>query len=142
MTDNQINTLMIAARQEAERTAGGTTTGGEGSNSITTTDATPTNVLTITPELGTVGILEVRVWGNSGEDIIAGIKAVRFKRITTTGIGTVYDIMAVNNDAGLSGATFSIVASAPDILVQVTGLAATTINWSATYNIDSSLTGI
>ena len=103
-------------------------------DSVTTTNATPTTIHTVTINSNSRGIIEVRMAGITSDNLegITGIKRVRYKKIAgTLTLGTVEDEMATELDL-LTTATYTITTSGNNIIVQVTGEAATTINWKAT----------
>lgn len=105
-------------------------------NEIETTDATATDILTIEIEDQSAGILQVWCAGFDATDAVTGMKQVRYKKVGgTLTLGTVGDVLAVQADGALSAATFGIIASSNNIAVQVTGVAATAINWKAEYKL-------
>lgn len=106
-------------------------------DSASTSDATATTLRTITIPDGSRGILEVRmdcINSSTAGSGLTGIKRVRFKKISgTLTLGTVEDEMAVERDGGLTSANFTITTSSNNIIIQVTGEAATNLKWRATW---------
>lgn len=101
---------------------------------ISTTDATPTDVLALDVEDYSAGIMEVWVTGvdNAG-NAITGAKILRYKRLDTVlTLGTATDTLALQADIAGS---FSVAAVSTQIVVSVTGVAATGINWKVKYRI-------
>lgn len=109
---------------------------------ITTTNATPSTVLSIPiPNDGDYSTITVDMTGKSTNDYIRGIKTATIanKSGTLAIIGTTpQDIVTTISDAALATATFTITTSGTNAIIQVTGIAATTINWRAiiTYKIN------
>lgn len=108
--------------------------------SVTTTDATTTTIATIPlPTSGDRILLTIKMTGESGNDDLYGLKIAGIKNnagtLAATGSVTP-DIVPIVTDAALFGSTYTVTTSGTNILVRVTGLAATTINWKCyiTYN--------
>lgn len=101
--------------------------------SVSTSDATPTDLIRLTPDDNSVGVLWVMVAGAGIEEGVTGIKQVRYVKAGVVALGTVDSSLAVQADGSISTATFDIVADGGDIVVQVTGVAATDINWVGEY---------
>ena len=105
-------------------------------DSASTTNAVATTLHTITLNAASRGIIEVRMvaFDNGTEKGLTGIKRVRYKK-TVGGVltlGTVETEMAIEYDGGLTTATFSIVGSGNNAVVQVTGESAQNLTWKAT----------
>lgn len=131
MTD--VNTISTIARGVAQQVVYDNAPLGDLVVSTPTTDATPTEILSITPADYSAGILWLWFVGFDSGNAITGIKSVRFRKVAgTLTLGTVTNIMATEVDGGLT-ASVSITASSGDILVQVTGVAATDMEWAAEY---------
>lgn len=100
---------------------------------VTTTDATITAVLTITPADNQVTHVKVRVVGRKSDGLkgAAYELAATFRRAgaTTTQIGATSTPTTHEDDATWPGATAA--ASAANIVVSVQGITGETINWKA-----------
>lgn len=135
-----INTIRAISRAIAEEVFRRDLT-----SSVSTTDDTPTAILTLTPDDNSAGIIWVMCSGYTGTDGITGIKTVRFIKtgdVVTLGTGAIP--MATERD-GLTTADFDITASGADLIVRVTGEAATDINWKADHkfiNVVKEPTGL
>jgi hypothetical protein len=104
------------------------------SKTVTTTDATPTNIDTVTVSNNEVGVLEVTVVGYYGTAPagVTGKQIVRYKKVAgTLTLGTAADVLAVETDTALGAATFAIVASGNQIYIRVTGAAAKSVAWES-----------
>jgi len=104
------------------------------SNTVATTDATPTTIATI--PLSTSGArmrITASVGGVSSTNDVAGIKTATFRNNagTVSVLVAPSDIASTVSDAGLATASFTFVVSGTNVLVQVTGVAATNINWTS-----------
>lgn len=99
----------------------------------TTEDATPTDVLTIEVDDYTAGILQIWVVAtdNAG-NAITGSQIVRYKRFDAVTLGTPADLLTLQADIAGS---FSIAVDGFTIVISVTGVAATAINWKVRYQI-------
>jgi hypothetical protein len=107
-------------------------------NTVTTTNATPTNILTVSLATGQTIRIVVDMLASSGNNRFRGRKTACIKNISGTLTvlgGTVTDIVTPVSDAGLADAAFNITTSGTTVIVPVTGIAATTIVWNsnATY---------
>jgi hypothetical protein len=127
-----VNTISTIARGVAQQVSEQNAPLGDLVVSTPTTDATPTEILTITPADYSAGVLWIWFAGFDATNAITGIKAVRYKKVGTVTLGTVGNLLATEIDGGLT-ASVSITASTGDILVQVTGVAATDMEWTAEY---------
>ena len=101
--------------------------------SVQTTDATLTTVLSVTPPASNLGmVMMVRVVGRSATDgsVFGGIFALTCENTAGTMliVGTPTQVHR-QLEGGIPGATFA--AGNGTLLVQVTGLAANTIDWVA-----------
>lgn len=106
---------------------------------VQTTNATPTTIATIplTTSGATLVLSSVDVTGNpSGAGSVWNLKRCAIKNnagtLTKVGGATVVPT-PTQRTAPISTADFDIVISGTNVLIQVTGEAATTINWKATY---------
>lgn len=108
-----------------------------GVDSANTSNATNTTVNTLTIPDASRGIIEVRmscIGTDDGTKGLTGIKRVRYKKTGgTLTLGTVETEMAIEYDGGLTTATFTITTSSNNIIIQVTGEAATNLKWKPTY---------
>jgi hypothetical protein len=127
-----VNTIETIARGVAQNVVQDVAPLGDLVVSTPTADATPTEILTITPADYSAGVLWIWFAGFDSTNAITGIKAVRYKKVGTVTLGTVGNLLATEIDGGLT-ASVSITASTGDILVQVTGVAATDMEWTAEY---------
>ncbi|WEK34572.1 MAG: hypothetical protein P0Y53_18960 [Candidatus Pseudobacter hemicellulosilyticus] len=109
-----------------------------GKNALPTSNASPANIVAYSPANGQAGIFECRIVAmkTDGSGIATFNKSIRFRKtggaITA---GTTVSITPDETDAGLTGCTVSITGSGGDIIVQVTGISATSIQWKANYNV-------
>lgn len=105
-------------------------------DSVSTTNATPTTLHTVTLNTASRGIIEVRLVGYdyTNDKALTCVKRVRYKKSSggVLTLGTVEDETALEYDGALTTATFNIINSADNAVVQVTGEAATNITWKAT----------
>lgn len=105
---------------------------------VSTSNATVTTIATITMG-GTyaTGYLEATIIGiqDDGTDFIAGQKMVRcYNNNGTAALGTITDIgAATETSGGFAGATWTYTVSTNTVLIRVTGIAATNINWKVSY---------
>jgi len=113
-----------------------------GVDSANTTNATSTTVKTIVIPDASRGIIEVWmdcIGTDDGTKGLTGIKRVRYKKTGgTLTLGTVEDEMAILPDGGLTSATFTITTSSNNIIIQVTGEAATNLKWKPTYRMTNN----
>lgn len=101
------------------------------SGAVTTTNATPQTICTIPLTAGMSALLESKVTAKAGDLNIAWYKVdVGIKRASAGGAVVGLTASTAQEDAALVTASVAVVASGNDVLVQVTGIAATTINWS------------
>lgn len=106
--------------------------------SLVTNNSTTSTIAAITPMAYEMGVIEVTMTGlkAASTDGITGKKVVRyFWNGSTLTLGTITDLLTTQADGTLSSASWSITTSGGNILVQVTGIASTTISWNATYSI-------
>lgn len=128
-----VNTIATIARGVAQQVTEENAPLGDLVVSTPTTDATPTEILSITPADYSAGVLWIWFAGFDSTNAITGIKAVRYKKVAgTLTLGTVGNLLATEIDGGLT-ASVSITTSTGDILVKVTGVAATDMEWAAEY---------
>lgn len=105
---------------------------------LTTSNATPTSILTYATATNERGAIEVTIAGvKSNGDGITGKKIVGYKNIagTLSLSGSVEDLLATVADGDLSTATWAIGVSDDDVVITVTGIAATSIEWKISYKI-------
>lgn len=108
----------------------------------TTTDATPTNIAVIPMSIGYTTSIEstcIAITAD-GDDGLSGIKHRAYHR-SSGGTLTSMAPTTIAADSyvggGLSTATFTLTNSGTDAAIQVTGEAATTINWKIRYKLVS-----
>jgi len=123
----------VAAQDVVTKAYGDANYGGsEPSDTVQTTDATPTALSTIAIATDTAATINASIIGQSADnsDVTGGTVSAVVKNDggTLTIVGTSLPI--VNAD---STGTFDIVVSGTNALIQVTGIAATTINWRDRY---------
>lgn len=123
----------VAAQDVVTKAYGDANYGGsEPSDTVQTTDATPTTISTIAIASDSAVNISAYITGASADfsDVTGGsVQAtVRNDSGTLTIVGTSLPIV----NASTTG-TFDIVVSGTNALVQVTGLAATTYNWTDRY---------
>jgi len=102
------------------------------SDYILTTNATPTTVKTITITDETAGVMLVMLSGKETGTAgsLGGIKAVQYnKNGGTLTLGTVGDVLATTATGTLATATWTITTSSNNIVIQITGVAATNAEW-------------
>lgn len=113
-----------------------------GVDSANTSDATNTTVKTLTIPDASRGIVEVWmdcIGTDDGTKGLTGVKRVRYKKTGgTLTLGTIEDEMAIERDGGLTTATFTITTSSNNIIIQVTGEAATNLKWKPTYRLTNN----
>jgi hypothetical protein len=104
---------------------------------VETSDATPTSIWNITLDTNTEYYIETTVIIRSGSYRAAyKVAAVIYRASGVATIqGTSTSLFSQENDAGLNA---DIVVSTNDAVVQVTGIAATTLNWKAQIKIMKS----
>lgn len=103
-------------------------------NTATTTNATPSNLVTIALATGQTMRVVVDIIAISGNNRMRGRKTAAIKNIsgTLSIVGaTVTDIVPPIGDVALAAAGFDISISGTNVIVPVTGITATTINWVA-----------
>lgn len=103
-----------------------------GGKAVQTTNATPTTIATIAIPDESAGIIEVyiigREIGTAGK--ITGKKTVGYaKDGGTLTLDAITDILPTTATGTISTASWTITTSSNNIIIQVTGVAATTINW-------------
>lgn len=105
---------------------------------LQTTNATPGNVVTVAIPTSSVMLLNVFITGRQGT--VTAAVGYELVGVYKNSAGTVTLIGAVATpltaeDAGLAACAVALVISGTNVLVQVTGIAATTIEWNATVYI-------
>lgn len=106
-------------------------------STVQTTNATATTIATI-PILTSESVQvlsQINGFNSAFTAMAAGTLtfAARNTAGAVTVVGTPISVPFI--DAALVGSSFTAVASGTNVLIQVTGIAATTINWSSDYNI-------
>lgn len=113
-----------------------TITGGGGglyTANVTTTNATPTTLFTLATATGTSYAIEIQITlADSTGGSNSGMYRFAFKAKNLAGTVTVSSLAQTLNiaDGGLTACAVSATSSSTNILVQVTGIAATTIKWA------------
>ncbi len=106
-------------------------------STVSTTNATPTTLYSWSIASGQTVRLVVDLLAKSGNNRLRGIKSATVKNIsgTLTVVGaTVSDLAAIVADPALVSAGWTITTSGTNVIIQVTGIAATNIDWvSNTY---------
>ena len=106
--------------------------GSEPSDTVQTTDATPTTISTIAVASNSAVTINAYISGASADfsDVTGGSVQATVKNTagTLTIVGTSLPIVNASTTA-----TFDIIVSGANALIQVTGLAATTYNWTDRY---------
>ena len=98
---------------------------------VTTTDATQTTLITHTTDPNTAGWVEAFVSARNGSDSATYYRLYRWENISGTVTVTAMTTGVVDSeDAGLATADITVDASTTAFRIRVTGIAATTINWS------------
>ena len=104
-----------------------------------TTNATPTNLLSYVQPNSSGAVIQVSLIAYDGSGNVKGwlLEAVT-KRVadSLSVIGSVQNLMTAQGDVGLATASATIVISGANVIVEVTGIAATTINWRVRVTID------
>lgn len=111
-------------------------------DSVATSNATPTTLKTFTITDNSVGTLIVNMSAGKadGSGGVTGIKAVRYKKVSgTLTLGTISGWLSDEVDAAVSGATWTITTSSNNIIVQVTGVAATDIQWKTVSSLNPKI---
>jgi hypothetical protein len=101
-------------------------------NTVATTNATVTTIATIPlPTSGGYATVTVDMTGKSTNDYYRGIKTILIYNNagTLSVVGAIADMITPVSTVALATATFSITTSGTNILVRVTGVAATNISW-------------
>lgn len=99
----------------------------------TTTDNTATTVYTVPTTSNEIGFITIKAMGFSKADTAAvtGIRTYRYTKVNgTLTLATVVETLTPVADTKVSGTTFAAVASSNEILIKVTGKAATTMYWN------------
>lgn len=107
-----------------------------GGAETTTANATPTTLQTIKIPDETAGIFEFAIVGKEAATAgrMTGKKIVAYdKNSGTLTLGTPSVILADQATGTISAATWSITTSADNIIIQVTGVAGTNINWKVSF---------
>lgn len=102
---------------------------------IQTSDATPTVIASLEIEDNTAGIIEINIVGmdDAGTGAVTQSQRVRFIKLGTLTLGTPSNVLALEDDLTIGGITY--VTTSADLEVEVTGIAATVINWEVTTKI-------
>ncbi len=100
-----------------------------------TTGATPANILTYTPPNSTVitatAIVTAAIEGNLG----IGFSIMGVFRKSSGGTLTLIDVTSITSHGDSTTAVADLVVSSGDIGLQITGVAATDINWHAELHV-------
>lgn len=94
-----------------------------------TADATPTTIYTLTTEDYSIGFVEYIVFGNQTDGTAWYSGSRRFRYVNDATVISTGTETTIESDTGITGATIGITGSYPDINIQVTGVAATDIDW-------------
>lgn len=105
---------------------------------VSTTDATPTTLATIAVPTGNAITITGTLVARNTAGTINNTTGGRFVATAVNTAGTVTlasppDVVVMATSTG----TFNVVVSSTNLVVQVTGIAATAYNWSATYTSSS-----
>ncbi|WEK34570.1 MAG: hypothetical protein P0Y53_18950 [Candidatus Pseudobacter hemicellulosilyticus] len=109
-----------------------------GKNSLQTSNASATTISSFAPVNGQAGLLECRIiaQGADGATIAVFNKSISFrKKAGAIYLGSLTSLQPDEIDAGLAGCSVDLLQSGNNILVQVSGLAASSIYWKANYNV-------
>jgi len=133
-TENNVNGIQVIANPNLSNNAEFQLTNRQ-EGSVTTTDATPTTLISFAAAATPVVYnFEARVAGFNTTDIAGGAYVVIAGARTTGAAATVFisPEFTVVEEANMAASDIDIVASGNNIIVQVTGIAGKTINWSGT----------
>lgn len=103
-----------------------------------TTNATPLTLISIPLLAGQTAILNViAVARDTSGNVRSSTKKATIKNVSDTLsiVGLVQDIITPVTDVNISSASFTITTSGTNMLLQATGIAATTINWKISYDL-------
>lgn len=105
---------------------------------LETTNDTPTTILTIPIPNNSVSMIDVKVLFKSSSAYGVEHKEAYYKNNsgTLTQISTTNEITPNTGDASLSSADLDFSVSGTNVLIQVTGIAATTIEWFIDAHIE------
>ncbi len=112
-----------------------------GEDTGTTTDATPTTISTITIDVSQNALICADIWGRKGDGdwVKVAIKA-SFDRngvaIPIIMSGSLSSVVAYSSAGTLTTADANFVVVGNDVVVQVTGEAVTTIDWTVKFVVD------
>lgn len=105
-----------------------------------TTNATPLTILTYAHLDAACMASEAVV---QARDAAGNVKTWKLALVTkrtaggnTAAVGSLQNLMTAQGDSALSSAAATISASGTNVVVQVTGIAATTINWRVVYTCE------
>ncbi len=108
----------------------------KGKDAVTTTDATVTTIITLPIATGAYRELEFSARGVDGSNnVVMYRKMARVKNIagTLTLLGSTDTMGTDFEDAALSACDVTVTTSGTNFLIQVTGIAATTITWTCNF---------
>lgn len=106
--------------------------GGPTISTVQTSDATPTSLATVTPASNSVTTITGKIAAASADYSDATGGSFTAVAVNASGTLTLVGTPFVTINAS-STASFNVIVSGSDLIVQVTGIAATTYNWTAEY---------
>lgn len=111
-------------------------------STVTTTDATPANIVTYTPALGEMGSIEITLNAvrNNGDEYVFGKKIVNYFNTSggTLSIISIIDINPTAETISTGTPTWTATTSGSNIIVPLTGVAATNIIWKTKHFVNKS----
>jgi hypothetical protein len=130
-TSNNINGLTVVGNAATNTLTVTLTNRIQGS--VTTNDATPTTLITfVLPSTGTYAF-DINVSAYNTTDVLGAAYSVFVGVRSSAGVAAKLNLedKIVNEEAGMAACDASISISGNSLLLQVTGIAAKTINWNA-----------
>ena len=106
---------------------------------VQTTTADVTTLLTYAHPDASGAVIQAVVTAYDGSGNVKGwLMELVTKRVagTLSAVGSLQSLMTAQGDAGLATAVAIITTSGTNVIVQVTGIALTTINWRARVEVD------
>ena len=109
---------------------------GSGSNKVTTTDDTPTPIITIAVPDGRTVIVDaiIAATSSTGDDSLGGTVTVTVLRSTGGDVALVGVPNINSNTTSTADLQATADVGSESVIIYVIGVAAETWNWSATYN--------